>query len=96
MQALKADPKLPRAIALKPDSDKVSRLAGQSYKFEAGDVLAPESAPWLGEFETELLAFPKSRHDDQVDAIAHYLRWSDRHESAPLVSGGEVFVYGSS
>jgi len=96
IQALRADPKLPRAIALKPDSDKVSRLAGQSYKFEAGDVLAPESAPWLGEFETELLAFPKSRHDDQVDAIAHYLRWSDRHQSAPLVSGGEVFAYGSS
>lgn len=94
IQALKADPKLHRAIALKPDSDKVSRLAGQSYKFEAGDVMLPENAPWLGEFEAELLAFPKSRHDDQVDAIAHYLRWADKREPLLLKGpGGEYMEY---
>ncbi len=89
IQALKADPRQPRAIALKPNSDKLERLAGQSHKFEAGEVQLPESAPWLADFEAELLAFPKSRHDDQVDAIAHYLRWADQSALTVVAHGGE-------
>ena len=30
----------------------------------------PNSAPWLGEFLTELLSFPNGRHDDQVDSVS--------------------------
>ena len=33
------------------------------------------SAPWLGEFLTELLSFPNGRHDDQVDSVSQFLRW---------------------
>ncbi len=32
-------------------------------------------APWLGEFLNELLAFPNSRHDDQVDSVTQFLGW---------------------
>ena len=35
---------------------------------EAGQCYLPDGAPWLGEFIEEFSAFPKGRHDDQVDA----------------------------
>ena len=31
-------------------------------------MFLPESAPWLKDFQNELLAFPNGRHDDQVDS----------------------------
>lgn len=93
LQALKADPRLPGAISIRPDGDKQTRLHGQSRKFEAGDVLLPQSAPWLHDLEAELLAFPKSRHDDQVDAISQYLRWSDKGLLVPLAAGGELICF---
>jgi hypothetical protein len=35
----------------------------------------PEGAPWLDGFKTELLAFPRGRYDDQVDALSQFLEW---------------------
>lgn len=77
LQALRADPYARNAIAVKPEGDKQMRLDGQSHKFEAGHVYLPEEAPWLADFEAELLAFPKGRYDDQVDAVSQYLRSTD-------------------
>ncbi len=77
IQALRADPRVQNAIAIKPEADKFIRLDGQSHKFEAGSVILPEDAPWLADFEYELLAFPKAKYDDQVDAVSQYLRWAD-------------------
>ena len=94
LQALRADPHLPNAIACKPEGDKASRLHGQSRKFESGDVLLPESAAWLAELEAELLAFPKGRHDDQVDSISQYLRWCDKRAAPTITSGGECLILG--
>ena len=45
-------------IGVKPEGSKVDRMAAQSAKIEAGHVHLPQSAPWLGEFLTELLSFP--------------------------------------
>jgi predicted phage terminase large subunit-like protein len=56
-------------IAVKPDGDKASRMAVASAKFEAGQVLLPERAPWLADLEAELFVFLGSRHDDQCDSI---------------------------
>lgn len=36
-----------------------------------GQVWLPTDAPWLGDLERELLAFPNGRHDDQVDALSY-------------------------
>ena len=66
------------AIPCKPEADKVTRLAAQTVKFEAGQVLLPAQAPWLDAFLAELLAFPGSGHDDQVDAVSQFLGWLDR------------------
>ena len=38
-------------------------------------MFLPESAPWLKDFQNELLAFPNGRHDDQVDSLAQALAW---------------------
>ena len=42
---------------------------------EAGKVVLPEQAPWLADFENEILRFPNASHDDQVDALTQYLDW---------------------
>jgi predicted phage terminase large subunit-like protein len=60
-------------IAVKPERDKISRMSVASAKFEAGQVLLPDRAPWLRDFEDELFAFPGSRHDDQCDSVSQAL-----------------------
>jgi predicted phage terminase large subunit-like protein len=60
-------------IAVRADGDKPSRMAVASAKFEAGQVLLPERAPWLADLEAELFVFPGSRHDDQCDSISQAL-----------------------
>ena len=60
-------------IAVKAEGDKASRMAVASAKFEAGEVLLPERAPWLADLEAELFVFPGSRHDDQCDSISQAL-----------------------
>lgn len=62
-----------RAILRKPRIDKKARFLAQSARFEAGQVHVPAEAPWLAEWLEELLAFPNSRHDDQVDATSQAL-----------------------
>ncbi len=77
---------VPHPIARKPEADKRSRLAGVSAMIEAGQLLLPSEAAWLAEFKQELLAFPSSRHDDQVDALSQLLIWVDlqqRMEDTP-------------
>ena len=64
-----------RPIDILPEGDKVTRMAAQSAKIEAGYVYLPESAPWLQDFMTEILQFPLGRHDDQVDSLSQFLGW---------------------
>ena len=58
--------------------DKVTRMSAQSAKIEAGRVLVPASAPWLQDFQVEILQFPHGRHDDQVDSVSQFLGWVTR------------------
>jgi predicted phage terminase large subunit-like protein len=44
-------------------------VAGALYR--GGKVYHRARAPWLHDFEAELLAFPAGEHDDQVDTIAY-------------------------
>lgn len=62
------------AIRLVPvEHDKIARLYVQQAKFEAGKVFFPRQAPYLAALEAELLSFPQSKHDDQVDSITQAL-----------------------
>lgn len=56
-----------------PRQSKAFRFDGVVPMFESGDVLIPERAPWLAEFERELLEFPYGGNDDQVDTVSQYL-----------------------
>ena len=56
---------------------KEARAMRHVSAFEAGRVYLPESAPWLAEFLSELLAFSHSRYDDQVDSLTQALTWAE-------------------
>ena len=82
---------VPTPIARKPKLDKVSRFDAASSMIEAGDLLLPKEAPWLATFKSELLGFPSTRHDDQVDALSQLMQWLDqRNDDPPIV--GPIYV----
>ena len=64
-----------RAIAKRPERDKLARLLAQAARFEAGQIHLPENAPWLATYLNELLGFPNAPHDDQIDATSQALNW---------------------
>ena len=91
-------PGMPRPIGRKPEGSKVDRMVAQSHKIEAGQVHLPKEADWLDTFLHELLAFPTGRHDDQVDSVSQFLKWSSQRDSVfdltMIGLGGKVFVGG--
>lgn len=83
-------PGVPSPIARRPKLDKISRLAAASSMIEAGDLLLPAGASWLGPFKEEVLGFPSARYDDQVDALSQLMnwadsRWDDSSVAAPII-----------
>lgn len=58
-----------RRLGNRMTPDKETRAAGLQARYEAGQIYHPRWAPWLDAFETELVAFPRGVHDDQVDAV---------------------------
>ncbi|MBY0400131.1 phage terminase large subunit [Myxococcota bacterium] len=83
-----------RPIKIRPEGDKVVRLEAQTAYIEAGHVLLPESAPWLGDFEVEVLAFPHGHHDDQVDSLSQFLKWAaaQRRRDEPTRVFGPILL----
>ena len=59
----------------RPNTDKVARLLRHLPLIEDGRLLLPADAPWLADYEDELLSFPVGRHDDQVDSTTQALDW---------------------
>jgi predicted phage terminase large subunit-like protein len=60
--------------AVDPGGDKIMRMAAQAAPIEAGAVHVPTHAPWLEEFKKEVLSFPASKHDDQIDTLSQALQ----------------------
>jgi len=73
------------AIGIRPEADKITRLAVKAPLFESGRVIFPERASWLPDLEAELFSFPQSRHDDQVDSISQALAWASRPRAQPRI-----------
>lgn len=70
----------------RPRLDKEARLLRHVAKFENGQVLLPEEAPWLAGYLAELLAFPQGRYDDQVDSTTQALTELSRYRAIRTVS----------
>ncbi len=63
-------------IGIKPEYDKESRLISVSHLIENGTCLFPEgNHHWWLDFEKELITFPRSKHDDQCDALSQALNY---------------------
>lgn len=52
------------------DSDKVTRFIPAATRISAGVVYFLAGAPWLNDYETELLGFPNAAYDDMVDVTS--------------------------
>jgi predicted phage terminase large subunit-like protein len=93
IQLLREQTQLP-VIGQHPTDDKETRMSRHEGRFEAGRLLLPTEAPWLADFENELLAFPNGRYDDQVDALMLTLDWFSKNEHClPPTSWPIPFVF---
>ncbi len=55
--------------SVRVDADKLTRALAWANRAEEGKVYLIRG-PWIDEFLDELCAFPKGKHDDQVDAVS--------------------------
>jgi predicted phage terminase large subunit-like protein len=62
-------------IPILPKGNKTDRFISCTLLFEGGKIFFPENAVWLNDFEMEMLSFPSSDHDDQVDSMTQFLNW---------------------
>jgi predicted phage terminase large subunit-like protein len=62
-----------------PDGDKFMRLQSQTAKIEGGFARFPNEAHWLHNYLLELVSFPNSKNDDQVDSTVFALAWITAH-----------------
>lgn len=69
-------------LPIQRDRDKISRAHDGAPFMESGNVLVPESAPWLSDFMAEMTAFPSGAHDDQIDPMLDAIK---EVQSAPVV-----------
>jgi hypothetical protein len=61
---------------------------------ENGFVHLPKEAAWPAEYLHELTAFPKGKHDDQVDSTAQMLDWfKQAGDGAPTTHAGIWYYY---
>jgi predicted phage terminase large subunit-like protein len=73
-------------IAIKPRFDKITRFAAHTPLFESGKIFIKNDAAWKLKLEQELLSFPKSSHDDQVDALSQALNYLQQRKIVQLRS----------
>ena len=66
------------------DGDKVMRLRAQTAKIEGGFVLFPKEEHWLDAYLLELVTFPNSKNDDQVDSTVFALAWTTLNPLSPV------------
>ncbi len=85
IQSLKREIKIP-IFAIKPKFDKITRFAVYTPLFEAGKVFINCQAQWRVTFEQELLSFPKSTNDDQIDALSQALNHLECRKTAQVRS----------
>lgn len=63
-------------MPVRPAEDKETRLQNVTPALEAGRCFLPkDGAVWEADFKHEVLGFPNTKHDDQVDALSQLLSY---------------------
>lgn len=68
------------ARELKAKGNKLARFLPAIAAFEGERVWLPAHASWLSVYESELLGFPTTAHDDQVDVTSYAVHVADQPE----------------
>lgn len=68
-----------------PKDDKATRLLSVSHLIEGGQIVVPDDAPWLAEFQREGTLFPNGKFDDQVDSLSQFLIWLTKPKTEPRI-----------
>jgi predicted phage terminase large subunit-like protein len=80
-------------VPIEPQSDKLTRLAVESPAIEAGRVWLPEHAPWLPDFEKELISAPNGAFMDICDSVSQFLCWMrSQYTNFEFSSSGRKYV----
>jgi len=64
--------------------DKRMRLEMQSDLFSDQKIYLPKNASWLDEYRTELIGFPGTKYNDQVDSTSQALEYFKNKYSSTL------------
>ena len=78
---------------MNPTADKETRARSIQARSRAGGIRYNKEAEWYSDLEMEMVQFPKSRHDDQVDAIAWLGLIIDRMIEAPTAEEEQEDAY---
>lgn len=79
--------------ALVPTKDKESRARSIQGRLRSGGVRFDKKAEWYPTLEQEMITFPRSVHNDQVDALAWLGLTIHRMQAAPSVEELEEEEY---
>ncbi|MFI3218890.1 MAG: hypothetical protein QX189_07190, partial [Methylococcales bacterium] len=81
-------------VLMKPHkSDKLTRAQAIRARMRAGGVKFDKGGDWYTTLEDEVLSFPRSRHDDQVDALAYLGLLLEKMIDAPTITEMEEEEY---
>ena len=77
------------------EGSKIMRLNGQTPMIEGGFVLFPKRADWLDTYLSELLSFPSSSYNDQVDSTVYALAWLSENPryTGTLIKRSSIHYY---
>ena len=69
---------------------KLDRFIPHTDWIRQGHLVVPTDKPWFDLFRRELLAFPDSDYDDQVDALTQFADYMKRRQGAYLDTDGQT------
>jgi len=78
-----------KPVVVKPRIEKLARMQARSVMFETGRIILPREATWLPQYLSELLGFPNSEYDDQVDSTSQALDYLQRRFATDFRPVGE-------
>jgi predicted phage terminase large subunit-like protein len=76
LQDLKLEGRIIPLVPVQVHKDKFTRFASVTPLFEYRRVIVDSESAWCKEYVQELLTFPNSRHDDQIDSTSQYLNYA--------------------